>query len=72
MPVRVETDSGEVPSPDRVTFVVRLWREREEAVQWRGLVEHVQHGERRPVTSLTDLAAQLAAWLQELERLSGR
>lgn len=38
-------------------FIVRLWQEsgREESGAWRGLVEHVQSGQRLYFTTLADL-----------------
>jgi hypothetical protein len=57
------------PSPQRATFILRLWRERldDARVEWRGTVEHVQSGERRAVADADGAARLLASWLSALE-----
>lgn len=44
---------------DRHTFVVRIWREprelRDAERPWRGMIEHVPSGERRPLTRTIDV-----------------
>jgi hypothetical protein len=49
----------------RATFIVRLTRAG--PASWRGDVEYVQQGERRPAASWAGAAAQLALWLAEAD-----
>ncbi len=52
-------------APQRATFIVRLTRERRAGAAWRGEVEFIQLGERRPAgdagTALTHVSDWLAA-----------
>ncbi len=48
----------------RATFIVRVWREEEENADWRGVIEHVQSGDRLAAGSLEELVSQLEHWLR--------
>lgn len=48
--------STAAPLPGNHTFVVRLWRETGgKPPQWRGWIEHIQTGQRRAFTKLTEM-----------------
>lgn len=46
---------------DRHTFVIRLWREPRELESvdrpWRGTIEHIPSGDRRPVAGMKDITS---------------
>ena len=55
----------EDPGPERATFIFRLTRERREGANWRGEVQYVQRGERRPARDAATAFGHLAGWLEE-------
>jgi hypothetical protein len=52
------------------TFIVRLWREPsdgdESLSQWRGVVENVQHGNRRYLKDLNELTAFISPYIEKM------
>ncbi len=61
----LESGLGEA-GPQRATFIVRLVRERRRGSTWRGEVEYVQRGERRPASDPGAALAKVAEWLEAL------
>jgi hypothetical protein len=61
-----DVDELDQSGPQRATFIVRLVRERRRGSTWRGEVEHVQHGERRPASNPAAALAHVTEWLASL------
>jgi hypothetical protein len=62
----LESDQPDETGPQRATFIVRLVRERRRGSTWRGEVEHVQQGERRPASDPAAALAHVTEWLARL------
>lgn len=59
------------PLDDRtLVFIIRIWLERRELDQalpiWRGMVEHLETGQRRYIKDLGELQAVIAPYLAAL------
>lgn len=52
--------------PERATFVLRFWRERQPGAPWWGELEFVQRGERRSFGDVRAALEQLRRWLSAL------
>lgn len=59
-------DAPAAPVPQRATFILRLWRERDEGATWRAEVECVQSGERIIwAASAAKALERLRQWLED-------
>lgn len=50
-------------TPERATFILRLTRERRNGAAWRGEVEFIQLGERRPASDAGAALNHVTEWL---------
>jgi hypothetical protein len=50
-------------APERATFILRLTRERRNGAAWRGEVEFIQLGERRPAGDAGTALSHVTEWL---------